>query len=175
MVSSKSWLKVLTNVLGLPQRLRCKESTCTAGDTEDIGSIPGSGGSFWEGNGNTLQYSCLGNPTDRGDWKATKSQFQRVRYDWSDRTFPCTLMYYIKKRNKWDVLREQHWNKYTIKCKTDRQPWLDAWDKCSGLVHWEDPEGWDGEGSGRGGIGMGNTWTPVVDSSQCIAKTTPIL
>ena len=30
------------------------------------------------------------------------------------------------------------------------QPRLDAWDKCSGLVHWEDPEGWDGEGGGRG-------------------------
>ena len=27
---------------------------------------------------------------------------------------------------------------------------LDAWDKCSGLVHWDDPEGWDGEGGGRG-------------------------
>ena len=25
-------------------------------------------------------------------------------------------------------------------------PRLDAWDKCSGLVHWEDPDGWDGEG-----------------------------
>ena len=40
--------------------------------------------------------------------------------------------------------------KYTIKGKTDHQPRLDAWDKCSGLVHWEDPEGWDGEGGGRG-------------------------
>ena len=39
---------------------------------------------------------------------------------------------------------------YTIKGETDRQPRLDARDKCSGLVHWEDPEGWDGEGSGRG-------------------------
>ena len=37
-----------------------------------------------------------------------------------------------------------------IKCETDRQPRLDVWDKCSGLVHWEDPEGWDGEGGGRG-------------------------
>ena len=26
---------------------------------------------------------------------------------------------------------------------------------CSGLVHWDDPEGWDGEGSGRGGSGWG--------------------
>ena len=42
------------------------------------------------------------------------------------------------------------WNKYTIKGETDHQSRLDAWDKCSGLVHWEDPEGWDGEGGGRG-------------------------
>ena len=47
-------------------------------------------------------------------------------------------------------LSEQHQNKYTIKGETDRQSRLDAWDKCSGLVHWEDPEGWDGEGGGRG-------------------------
>ena len=37
-----------------------------------------------------------------------------------------------------------------IKGETDHQPRLDAWDKCSGLVHREDPEGWDGEGGGRG-------------------------
>ena len=49
----------------------------------------------------------------------------------------------------WDVQREQHWNRYTLKGETDHQPRLDAWDKCSGLVHWEDPEGWDG-GSGWG-------------------------
>ena len=30
------------------------------------------------------------------------------------------------------------------------QPRLDAWDKCSDLVHWEDPEGSGGEGGGRG-------------------------
>ena len=27
---------------------------------------------------------------------------------------------------------------------------LDAWDKRSGLVHWEEPDGWDGEGGGSG-------------------------
>ena len=31
-----------------------------------------------------------------------------------------------------------------------KQSRLDAWDKCSGLVHWDDPEGWDGERGGRG-------------------------
>ena len=39
---------------------------------------------------------------------------------------------------------------YIIKWETDRQSRLDAWNKCSGLVHWDDPEGWDGDGGGRG-------------------------
>ena len=37
----------------------------------DVGSILGSGRSPGEGNGNPLQYSCLGNPMDRGAWWAT--------------------------------------------------------------------------------------------------------
>ena len=40
-------------------------------NTGDAGSIPGSVRCPGEGNGNTLQYSCLGNPTDRGAWWAT--------------------------------------------------------------------------------------------------------
>ena len=46
-----------------------KESACTAGD---LGSIPGSGRSPGEGNGNPLQYSCLENSMDRGSWQATE-------------------------------------------------------------------------------------------------------
>ena len=42
-----------------------KESACNAGDP---GSIPGSGKSPGEGNGNPLQYSWLENPRDRGAW-----------------------------------------------------------------------------------------------------------
>ena len=45
-----------------------KESACNAGG-QDL--IPGSGRSPGEGNGNPLQYSCLGNPMDRGAWQAT--------------------------------------------------------------------------------------------------------
>ena len=37
----------------------------------DSGSIPGSGKSPGEGNGNPLQYSCMENPMDRGAWQAT--------------------------------------------------------------------------------------------------------
>ena len=51
---------------------------------------------------------------------------------------------------RWDDLREQHWKLYITKGETDRQFRLDAWDKCLGLVHWDDPEGWDGEGGGKG-------------------------
>ena len=39
----------------------------------------------------------------------------------------------------------------------------------SGLVYWDDPEGWYGEGGGRE-FRMGNTCTPVADSCQCMAK-----
>ena len=41
------------------------------GDAGDVGSVPGSGRSPGEGNGNPLQYSFLGNPMDRGAWQAT--------------------------------------------------------------------------------------------------------
>ena len=39
-----------------------------AEDVRDTGSIPGLGRSPGEGNGNPLQYSCLGNPMDKGAW-----------------------------------------------------------------------------------------------------------
>ena len=45
-----------------------KESACNAGD---VGSIPGLGRSPGGGNGNPVQYSCLGNLMDRGAWQAT--------------------------------------------------------------------------------------------------------
>jgi len=46
---------------------------------------------------------------------------------------------------------------------------------CLRLVHWDDPEGWDGEGGERGGFRMGNTCKPMADSYPCMAKTTTIL
>ena len=39
-------------------------------NAEDTGSVCGSGRSPGEGNGSPLQYSCLGNPVDRGAWQA---------------------------------------------------------------------------------------------------------
>ena len=50
---------------GFPAGSEVKASACKVGDP---GSIPGSGRSPGEGNGNPLQYSCLENPMDGGAW-----------------------------------------------------------------------------------------------------------
>ena len=55
---------------GLPWWLSGKESTYSAGDMEDMGSVPGSGRFPGEGNSNSLQSSCLGNAMDKGFWRA---------------------------------------------------------------------------------------------------------
>ena len=48
-----------------------KEFTCNAGDTGDAGWILGLGSFPGGGNGNPLEFSCLGNPRDRGAWCTT--------------------------------------------------------------------------------------------------------
>ena len=62
----------------LPCSSVSKESACNTGD---LGSIPGSGRSPREGNGNPLQYSCLENPMDRGAWWATVHVVARVGHN----------------------------------------------------------------------------------------------
>ena len=55
----------------------------------DVGSIPGSGRSPGEANGNPLWYSCLENSVDRGAWRATVHKVATVRHDWYA---PCTAI-----------------------------------------------------------------------------------
>ena len=57
-----------------------KEPPANAGDIRDAGLIPGSGRSPGGGHGNTLQYSCLENPKDRGAWWVT---VHRVPKSWT--------------------------------------------------------------------------------------------
>ena len=47
-----------------------KNLPANAGNSGDTSSVPGSGRSPGEENGNLFQYSCLGNSTDRGAWQA---------------------------------------------------------------------------------------------------------
>ena len=54
--------------MGFPGGSVVKDPPANAGDTGDLGSIPGSGKSSGKGNGNPLQDTCLGNPMDRGAW-----------------------------------------------------------------------------------------------------------
>ena len=62
------YLVLINIILGFPGDSAVKNPPANAGDTS---SIPGSGRSLGEGNGNPLQYSCLGNSMDRGAWRAT--------------------------------------------------------------------------------------------------------
>ena len=57
--------------MGLPRWYTGKKSACSAGDSGDMGSIPGLGTSPGGGSSNPLQYFCLENSMDRGAWWAT--------------------------------------------------------------------------------------------------------
>ena len=63
----------------LPGGLSGKESSCNAGGTGDMGSIPESGRSPGGGPGVPLQYSCLENPMERGAWRATVHRVTKSR------------------------------------------------------------------------------------------------
>ena len=69
---------------GFPGGSEVKASSCNAGE---LGSIPGSGRSPGEGNGNPFQYSCLENPMDGGAWWATVHGVAKSWMRLSDLTF----------------------------------------------------------------------------------------
>ena len=63
--------------MGFPGGSDSKESACSVGD---LGSIPGSGRSPGEGNGNPLQYSRLENSLDGGAWRAVVHEVARSQH-----------------------------------------------------------------------------------------------
>ena len=70
----------IQEILSTPQVVLAvkKKLPASAGDIRDEGSIPGLGRSPGEGNGNPLQYSCLGNPIGRGTWWATVHRVTKI-------------------------------------------------------------------------------------------------
>ena len=66
--------------MGFPGDPVVKNMPGNTGDERGAGSIPGSGRSPGGGNGDPLQYSCLENFMDRGDWQAT---VHRVAKSWT--------------------------------------------------------------------------------------------
>ena len=82
----------------LPRGHSGKEPTCHAGDTGDVGTIPGLGRSPGGGHGSPLQDSCLGNPMDRGAWQAA------VHGATKSRTRPSTHV-----DTQWTLVYSQNW------------------------------------------------------------------
>ena len=66
-----------------------KESACSAGDQ---GLIPGLGRSPEEGNGNTLQYSCLEKSMDKGAWWTTVHEVARIGHDLATKPSPSFVI-----------------------------------------------------------------------------------
>ena len=70
----------LSTLNDFPSGTVVKNPLANAGDTRDLGLIPGLGRSLEGGNGNPLQHSCLEHSTDRGVWHAT---FHGVAKSWT--------------------------------------------------------------------------------------------
>ena len=76
-----------------------------AGDTGGVGSVPELGRSPGEGNGNPLQYSCLGNPMDRGAWQVAVHGVTKV-LDTTYRLNNHLLMFQLI--NSWSLLKNSY-------------------------------------------------------------------
>ena len=85
---TENYKTLMKEIGGFPGGSEVKASTWNAGDP---GSIPGSGRSPGEGNGNPLQYSCLENPMEGGAWLATVHGVEKSRTRLSDFTFTFTF------------------------------------------------------------------------------------
>ena len=91
--------------LYLPGGSEVKASACNAGD---LGSIPGSGRSPGEGNGNPFQYSCLENPMDGGAWWATVHGVAKSQTWLSNFTSLHKYLSFIRKVGMQISLKWQH-------------------------------------------------------------------
>ena len=65
-----SMLLSVSLIRDFPGGTTVENPPANAGDARDAGSVPGLGRLTGGGNGNPLQYSCLGSPVDRGAWRA---------------------------------------------------------------------------------------------------------
>ena len=107
--------------MGFPGGSLAKNMPANAGDA---GLIPGLGRSFWEGNGNPLQYSCLENPMDRGAWLATVHEVLDMTWWLGTQTHSLntgTLKVFPGDSKMWQVLRSneivcwwREWNSFSF-------------------------------------------------------------
>ena len=91
----KQWIPSLD----FPSGAVGKESACQCRRCKRGGCDPGLGRTPREGTGNTLHYSCLENPTDRGAWWAQSMGLQRDRYNWAHTHALLNVNLYFSKIN----------------------------------------------------------------------------
>ena len=107
---------------GFPNGSVGKESTCSSGDTEDMGSIPGLGRSPGGENGNPLQYSCLENPMDRGVWLLTVHRITKSQTwlnDLAHAFLICSSFFWL-----WGPWLQLRWQRSLLQCRRPRfNPW----------------------------------------------------
>ena len=103
----------LRYIVGFPYDSVVKNPLASVGAAGDMGLILLSGRSPGGGNGNPLQYSCLGNPMDRGAWRAT------VRHDWTQHINTHTHAWYVVQwmiHMYWEVNVHQFYYTYELFC-----------------------------------------------------------
>ena len=81
---------IYSTAICFPSDSVVKNPSANAGDA---GPTPGSGRSSREGNGNSLQYSCLGNPMDKEAWWAIVHGVAKSRIGLSDQTTITTVIF----------------------------------------------------------------------------------
>ena len=111
-----------------------KSPTASAGDIRDAGLIPGSGRSLEGWNGNPLQYSGLGNPMDRGAWRAIVHRAAK-NWTWLKQLSTCmhTHTHTRTHTQRWWHSGKESVCQYRIcqKCRSDpwvgKSPWNRKW------------------------------------------------
>ena len=104
-----------------------KESTCSAGNTGDLGSVPGSGRCPGGGSGHPLPYSYLQNSMDRGARGLQSMWLQRVGHDWATKH---TYTHIIQKHKL-----SQLWKWTRVKEVMEIWWWDSVWESRLGILY----------------------------------------
>ena len=131
---------------GFPGGSAGKESSCNAGD---LSSIPGLRRSPGEGKGYPLQYSGLENSMDCIVHGVPKSQTPLSHFHFQAYNSSRKITYAIVWLVSWHFHIFYTKHKFYLKEQRVTSPGSMHDTGCLGLVHWDDLEGWYGEGGGR--------------------------
>ena len=104
-----------------------KNPSASAGDTREAGSIPGSGRSPGEGNGNPFHYSCLENPMDRRAWWAAVHGVAKSQTWLSDRTTRASLGFPGGTSGKEPICQCRRLKRRGFDPWVGKIPWRRAW------------------------------------------------